>query len=136
VFSVIRLLILPMTFVGYRVLEEQGNPMTVTVPWEMAAGIGIALGGVVGNGLMLARQKFGIYLGYLLIFSVLGSIGVGIWQAGFVLDQYPEGSVERTGAMGGMAVMIIIRLGILGAYTFALLKFSSWINSHSRRQAF
>ena len=132
VFAVLRLLTLPMSFLGYQVLEEQGSPMVVTVPWEIAMGGGIALFGLLGNSLMLARQKFGMYLGWLLVAAVVGSICVGFWQAGFSLEQFPAGSPQRTGAMIGMAITVVIRIALLGAYIYALLLFSSWMGRQLR----
>ena len=128
VFAAFRLISVPFAIMGFLMMQRDGNPMMASAMGEIATAVGIAFCGTVGNGLMLAGKKFGLYLGYALVLFVIGSLGVGLSQAGMVLGQFPEGSSERIGAMIGMGGAMLFRVILLGLYVYALIGFSGWVN--------
>ncbi len=126
VFCVIRLLLVLLAIPGYAMLKQQGDPMVDTVFFEVGAGIAMVLFGLPANVLMLCKNKMGIILGYLYVLSVAASLCVGLWQASFVINTFPEGSPERIGAMMGGIIVTGIRLTLVGIYVAAIMSFSRW----------
>ena len=128
VFSLIRVLLVLLSIAGFYMMSqmEVPPPEFALAYAEVGTGIGIALFGVIGNSLMLAKKKVGFYFGVLLVLSVIGSIATGCFQANAMLAAYAPGTPEHTGAIVGFIFSVIVRLGILIAYGIALMQFWRW----------
>ncbi len=133
VFASLRLLTIPLAFIGYFALKNAGDPQVVTVPFEIATSTAIAVFGLTANGLMLGRKKIGITLAWVLVASVVASLLVGFWQAPFAVENAkmanPEmGDAVAIGAYVGVGIVSVIRLGLLAAYITALVMYTKWFN--------
>lgn len=128
VFCVIRVLLVGLGIVGMIAISQMASPppQATGAIWEVLSGAAMAFFGIIGNSLMLARKRVGFYFGIMLVIAVLCSFVVGIIQALSLASVQPEGSPELIGMMIGAGVMILIRLGLLGAYILALAKFKKW----------
>ncbi|MBT4864978.1 MAG: hypothetical protein HON53_07670 [Planctomycetaceae bacterium] len=125
VFCVLRIGFVALGLINYQNLE---GPLLESAMFELITGAAIVLFGIAGNGLMLAKQAWAVALGWLNLGATLGSIGVGIWQASIFLDEMAQngGEAERIGGYIGAGFSILVRVGIIFTYLFALLKYSSW----------
>ena len=131
-FSLLRVLLVMLGFAGYVAMKNMDPPPPelASVPAEIGTGIAIAFFGIFGNGLLLAKQKLGLFLGYLLVLAVIGSILTGFWQASGIMSKYDPGSPEFIGAIVGLVFVVGIRIAILAAYVAALIQFKKW---HDKR---
>lgn len=127
-FCVVRLLLVMLAVPGYFVIVKTMPEMGPTVIAEIATGAGMVVSGLIGNGLMLARKRIGIVFGWLLCAFTLGSLGVGIWQGSFRLQQFGPGTPQYVGAIIGIVLVIGIRLFLVGLYGFAVTQFSRWLD--------
>ena len=127
----LRGLLVVLSIVGYLALQQEESPMLASVVGEILTGVGIAIFGITGNALLLARKRWAVALGYLAALFALGSVGVGLWQLAFVLDQFPAGSPQRIGAMIGGGFVAAVRVLIIGLYVAGLLM----VTSSARRVA-
>ncbi len=109
-------------------IAQENAMVQQTVMYEVASGIGIALLGIPANFLMLFKKRIGAYLAGGKILFTLMSLAVGLWQMSFAMNQFPEGSPERIGAVIGALFAITIRLGLLGLYIGAIVTFWKWLN--------
>jgi len=125
VFCVIRAILVPFSVMGLEVIPAD-HPLQATLPFEIVGHAGMALFGIAGNGLMLARRAWAVWLGYALVFFVLFSIAVGVMQALVLVEAAPAGVNAGASGMVGAIIMLMIRLGLLGCYVVALVKFSAW----------
>lgn len=133
VFSVLRILFVALGILGYIMMADMVNPpagFALAIP-ELLAGVGIIIFGLLGNSLMLARKKIGVTLGAVLVFFVLASTVIGGLQGAAYLSNYNSGSPEWMGAIFGVVFTLIIRVAILIAYVFALLKFNKWLGKQT-----
>lgn len=128
IFCCLRVLFVILGVVGYQMLKQQGDPMADTALYEIVTGGLIVLFGIPANGLMLAKQKWAVFLGWLTLVVTFASIAVGIWQASVMMDGIAANGneAEQVGGYIGAGFSIIVRLGIVICYAIALLKFSSW----------
>ncbi len=58
--------------------------------------------------------------------TVEARIAVGMWQLSFMVQQFPEGSAERIGAIMGGIFTGGFRVALLGLYAAALVVFTMW----------
>jgi hypothetical protein len=131
VFAAFRLVAVPFSVIGFFALQKQADPMAVTAIFEIITGAGIAIFGLLANGLMLARIKAGIALGWVLVASVVGSMLVGFWQAPYLAanlaQQNPAaGDAGAIGVYVGVGVVSLFRFALLAAYVVALVMYSKW----------
>ena len=125
VFCFIRMLLVGAGIVG--LLAAGGDPMVVeTGLLEVATGAGMVLFGIPADIAMLVKQKWALVLAWVKVVATLGSVGVGLWQMSFILDQLPPGSAERIGGMIVGGIVTVIRLGLLALYVTALVMFAKW----------
>lgn len=131
----LRAMLVLLGFVGLQ--AAAGNPMVrETGVAEIATGAAMVLLGVSANVAMLARQSWGVYLAYLKVLATLGSCGVGIWQLTIMLQQFPEGSAERVGAMVGAAIAMMFRVALVVVYVTAVIMFSKWAAERAGQQIY
>jgi len=123
VFSVLRLLLVALSFVGWAAMEGQDAPLERTVIFEILTGAGMAVFGLVGNIMMLCRKVVGTVFGWLLVAFALGSLGVGVWQGSIIFSQFEPGSPQFIGGIIGMGGVLVVRLGLIVAYSFAIIWF-------------
>lgn len=128
IFCTLRLPMVLLAFVGYATLQQRNDPLLSTVVGEIAAGIGIVLFGIPANILALLRVRMAVWLAALSLIATAGSIAVGIWQGTFKIDEFPVGTPQRMGAVVGLALAIIIRVGLAGAYLGAVVQFANFTN--------
>jgi len=132
VFCSLRAAMVPFSILGYEMLSRQNEEIALTVGFEIVAGVGIAVFGILGNCLLLARKDWAIVLGYLTAISVVGSIIVGLWQAAIMSGDIQAGSPEQIGFFIGSAFTLIVRLVLLSLFVAALVKYSSWARHNSQ----
>lgn len=131
VFCGIRLLLVPLSIYGMTIIDP-GDPLYPTAVFEVLTLLGISLFGIPGNALILMGKPIGILLVALAIVATIGSIGVGFWQLPIMLDEFPQGSPERTGGVIGGVVVALIRVGIIMMVGFALMQFKAWSDTRTR----
>ncbi len=99
---------------------------------DVVTGVGMMFSGIIGNSLMLARKRVGLYFGYLLVFFVLSSFLVAMIQMVTLFNSQGSGAAgapqqaQLIGMVIGASVAIIFRLALLIAYVLALVKFKQW----------
>lgn len=133
VFCVLRLPMVMFGFVGYAALKQGNHPLFPTVAGEIASGMCMVLFGLPANILGLLGKRWAVWFGVLSLIATAGSIAVGIWQATIKLGEFAAGSPEQMGGYVGMAIMVMIRLALAGAYIGALVQFAKWANRSTRR---
>lgn len=104
---------------------------------EVITGGFIALFGIIGNSLMLAKKPVGFYFGCLTVLSVLGTYLVSAIQLSSVfsqqqMNQAPNAQAMMVGMIVGAVVVILFRLVLLALYVFALNKFRGWSSQQSQ----
>ena len=125
VFCFIRLLLVGVGIVGLQ--AAGGDPMVAqTGLLEIATGAGMVVFGIPADIAMLLKQKWGLILAWVKVVATLGSVGVGLWQLSFILDQFPPGSPQRIGGMVGGGIAVAIRLGLIAFYVAVLVRFAKW----------
>lgn len=125
VFCVIRVPLVGFGIVGLQMAPN--DPMVVqTGIFEVLAGVGIVVCGIPGNIAMLAKQKWGVVLGWATVAATIASVCVGLWQMTFFLEQHAPGTLEYVGAIMGGVIVLGLRLSLLGLYVAALLWFARW----------
>jgi hypothetical protein len=137
----LRTLLVIFSIVGLIALQQNppgGVPpeleqMRKTAPFEVVSGVGIALFGLVANAAMLARQRWGVIVGWFAVASTVASMLVGLWQATAInVPQGADAEAFRIGAAAGVAIVSALRLGWLGAYVVAMLRFAAWSRGQPR----
>jgi hypothetical protein len=141
ILTCLRIPILLLSIVGHSMISQGMVPqqpgMTVdvsqTAAFELSASAFIVIFGLLANSLLLAKNPTGIAMGWMLVMSVVGSMGVAIWQTIHVVGQMDTGTPESAGfvagMIGGVAVTLIVRLVLLGLYVAALLLFTGWLRT-------
>lgn len=129
VFCCLRMLMVPLSILGYA--SGAAAEMGTSVLFEIITGIGIAVFGVLGNGLLLARKPIGVTFGWLLVLSVLGSLAVGLWQAFMLWSDMEPGTPEFIGIVIGLVFTLAIRVSLLIAYIAALMMFGKWLRAQA-----
>lgn len=124
-----------LSVIGLVALTQEGpagadpevDALRATGPWEAVTGLGIVVFGVTADVAILLRQRWGTIVGWFAVAATFASMAVGVWQATKL--EVPEGvdaEAFRIGAVIGVVVVSIVRLGLLAAYIGALLKFAEW----------
>ncbi len=134
IFSILRIASTGFSILGMYMLSQAdtASPLASNAIWEVLTGAGMMLSGIIGNSLMLARKPVGLYFGYLLVFFVLGSFLVAMIQTVTLFNMQGSGvagsqqQAQLIGMVIGASVVIVIRLALVGAYVFALVKFKQW----------
>jgi hypothetical protein len=105
---------------------ELGN-IQQTAWFEIGAGIGICAFGIIAAIGILMGAAWAVPVGWITVACTLASLGIGIWQLTLMMEVMPEGSVERGPFIVGAVGMTFIRLSLLAAYGYALVKFAAWV---------
>lgn len=124
VFCGLRLLLLGLSIAGWSAMAAD-DPLRPTAIFEIVAGAGIVVFGIPGNLLLLLRRTFAVVLAYILVGFTVLSVLVGIWQLALTFPMQDDPAV-RIGIVLGGGFMLVVRLALLGAYTYALVVFSRW----------
>jgi hypothetical protein len=128
VFCGLRIPLVALSMVGAQM--AQNDPMVArTGSMEILTGAAIALFGISAGVAFLCKQKWGAILGWLTCLATLASIGVGVWQASYMIDKFPANSPQRIGAVVGGGISCLVRLALLGLYAFAIVKFVTFAGS-------
>ncbi len=124
----LRAIIALLGTVGYMAMGGAINPALpeMAILGEILSGWGIAVFGIIGNTLLLMRKPAGAVFGFLCVASAFVSIGVGLWQTGYIFEQFPEGSPARIGAYFGAGITTVIRVALAVLLLSAILRFSTW----------
>ncbi len=147
--------ILDLVFVGLRAILvlfgifgvimmqslPEPDPMIVnTGIWEVLSGVAMVVTGLAASGMMLAKIRAGAYVAIVKVVAVISSYVVSFWQTSYAIanfSQLPEGSPEQVGGYIGLGiggVFLLIRVALLVAYVFAVLKFLRWVDECSKAQ--
>jgi len=125
-----------LALVGTAGYLAMGNAVAPALPelailGEIVSGWAIVVFGIAGNTLLLMRKPAGILFGSLCIVSAFASIGIGVWQISYMIEQFPDGSPERIGVCFGAAIVTVIRAGLVLLLASAILRFSMWYRDAS-----
>ncbi|MCL6501912.1 MAG: hypothetical protein K6T86_04450 [Pirellulales bacterium] len=123
--AVILLLVAALAVQG--VPELRSAVLDTALPFEVAAGIGIVLFGVVGNVAMLQRRQWGLVFGVFAALATLASLGMEIsrnLQSKGDTHIYTE--ARELIAKVRVLITFAIRGGLLAAYVGALIQFALW----------
>ena len=126
VFCCIRTVLVLGGIVGLLNMVNVPPRLQQTVIFEVSAGAGIAVFGIFGMGLLLARKDMGVVLGYLDVVSTIGSLIVAVWQLSILAENVPPGSPERIGMYVGGGITLLIRLALIGLLIAAMMKYRDW----------
>ncbi len=138
-FSLVRAPLVAMSIAGLYLAgqgfadDTMGRMVAQTGLAEVLTGAAIVLFGVPGAIGLLCKQRWGLALGWAAVAATLGSIGVGFWQLSFMIEQFPDGSPERVGAIIGGVFTGVFRVALLGAYAAALVVFANWSAKRGER---
>ena len=126
VFCVIRLGLVSFGIYSFQDMANLPAPLEQTVIYEIATGAGIAVFGIVGMGLLLARVNLGVVFGFLDAASTVASVIVGWWQLSFVAEQFAPDAPQTMGIYIGGGITTVIRLAIAVLLVVALVKYAAW----------
>lgn len=130
--SLLRGLILVFSVIGAATISSD-DPIAPTIWGEIATGALTFLGGVIGYGAMLAKQRWGSYFAWASLLGVVGSITVGMFQVPLILET--QGSPDQTATLVGMwigvGVVALVRLSIGMTCAIAIVQFLRW---HRRQE--
>ncbi len=119
VFFVIRVPIVALSCLAIAMLKD--DPFFFMAILEAVTGALMALFGITGNSLVLAKKPLGIPLCWLAVAATVGSILVGVAQVPAQFGKFAADSPEFIGAMVGLVLFGGIRIAILVAYIFAIV---------------
>ncbi len=125
IFCVLRTFLALASTFGATVLPAD-HPLGWTVYLEVATSWTIALFGLLGYGMMLARKDSGIPLAWLSIAGVVGSLVCGLIQTPILLKEQGLSGDALSAAWGGAIVVSIIRVGILLTVAAAIVVYTKW----------
>lgn len=131
IFCVLRIPVVALGAIGWMQIAAgrvEPSPVLASVPFEVLSGAAIVLFGLIGNTAMLLKQRWGIVVGYLTVFSSVCSMGVAVWQLSY-LFQDTAGLPQQAGVVSGGAFTLLIRIAIVGLYAAAIMTFSKWLAS-------
>ena len=138
-FSLLRAPLVVMSVVGLYMMargpadHDMSRMVAQTGLGEVLTGAAIVLCGVPANIALLCKQGWAVVLAWVAVVATLGSIAVGMWQLSFMVQQFPEGSAERIGAIMGGIFTGGFRVALLGLYAAALVVFTMWSASAGAR---
>jgi hypothetical protein len=108
-------------------LKQQGNSLTASVFLEIATGAGIVIFGLLGDLLLLLKQRWALVLAAMALLFTLASTGVGIWQLSEMYQPMAGNDAARqVGFVIGGLFTLMVRIGIAVAYGVALWMYSKW----------
>lgn len=125
---VLRFFLAALSTVGVFTLDRN-SPLFMSGVAEMVTGLGMAIFGLVGDGLVLAKKRIGIAFCVVAGVATIGNMITGVVQIPVVIKmQKITGGPELIGAYVGAAIVIVIRLGLLAAYVMALVMASKTLS--------
>ncbi len=126
-FSLLRLALVGVATVAMLFWPELPAPeMAKTAAYELLIGVAMVIFGLIGDIAMLLKQQWGLLFGWLKALSVAASVLVGVWQLHLTVRELPDNSPEQIGAYFGGALVMVVRLCLLGLFVAALIVFGRW----------
>jgi hypothetical protein len=115
VMSGLRLLVVPLSVLGYAVIKDENPEMLPSVIAEIVTGAGIGICGVLAAIVLLMRKPWGLAPAGAAVFFTLGALLVGVWQVVMQWDTLPidGGGPERVGFVIGVFLSLAVRGGLL-----------------------
>jgi hypothetical protein len=95
--------------------------------YEIAAGSGIALFGVVAAIGILMKASWAAPIGWMAIAFTVLSVAVGVWQIAIMWAEIPPGSPDQGMFLMSTAIAAMIRVALLWIYAVALLNYAAWV---------
>lgn len=109
--------------------EQVPEASRMSVLADTLTAAGVAIFGIPGNALMLARQAWASALGYAAVFFTVCNMGAGLWNLMVVFEAAAQNAQPgfKEGMVIGFAISFLIRSAIVIAYLFAVFQFDTWV---------
>lgn len=129
VFCVLRLALVGMGIYGLTLImrrPDAGSTVAMGIA-EVVSGAAMVVLGIAANGMILAKKRPGVIIGWMLVAATGVSLGLGLFQGFMQMSRFQPGSPQFVGAIIGIVLVVGLRIGIIVAYAFALLMFQKWL---------
>ncbi len=127
VFRGLRVPIALLGIVGVVVMPSD-NPMFLPGIFEVITGAVMAVCGLVGDGLVLAKRRIGLIFCWVAVAATLANVVVALFELPIQAGQQPENVRMVVYAVAG--IFLIFRLALIGTYGFALLLAKKYFDRH------